>query len=89
MLSKKDVIFYLQFVTLSLLGVSLALTTTRVIVEKRNRSEMFGKSDMIFYLVTSSVIALIAQLAGASLTVNLLLSLLIPPFLLLLIRIIR
>ena len=50
---------------------------------------MFEKSDMIFYVVISSVIALIAQLAGASLTVNLLLSLLIPPLLLLLIRIIR
>ncbi len=50
---------------------------------------MFGKNDMIFYAVTSTVIALIAQLAGASLTVILLSSLLIPPLLLLIIRIIR
>ncbi len=50
---------------------------------------MFGKNDMIFYLVTSSVIALIAQLAGASLPVTLFSSLLIPPLLLLIIRIIR
>ncbi len=45
--------------------------------------------DMVFYSVAASVIALIAQVAGASLTVILLSSLLIPPFLLLLIRILR
>lgn len=50
---------------------------------------MFSKNDMIFYVITSTVIALIAQLVGASLTVILLSSLLIPPFLLLIIRIIR
>jgi len=45
--------------------------------------------DFIFYSVAASVIALIAQLAGASLPVILFSSLLIPPFLLLIIRIIR
>ena len=45
--------------------------------------------DLVFYSVAASVIGLIAQLAGASLTVILLSSLLIPPFLLLIFRIIR
>ena len=45
--------------------------------------------DMVFYTVAASVIALIAQLAGASLSVILLSSLLIPPLLLLIIRIVR
>jgi len=45
--------------------------------------------DLIFYSVAASVIALIAQLAGASLPVILFSALLIPPFLLLIIRIIR
>ena len=45
--------------------------------------------DMVFYSVTSSVIGLIAQAAGASLPVTLFSALLIPPILLLLIRIIR
>jgi hypothetical protein len=46
------------------------------------------KRDLIFYTIASTVIALIAQLMGASLTMILLLSLLIPPVLLLIIRII-
>jgi len=45
--------------------------------------------DIIFYMITANVIALIAALAGASLTVILFSSLLIPPILLLIIRIIR
>lgn len=45
--------------------------------------------DLIFYAIASSVIALIAQLAGASLPVILFTSLLIPPIILLVIRIIR
>ena len=45
--------------------------------------------ELIFYSVAASVIALIAQLAGASLPVVLFSALLIPPLLLILIRIIR
>jgi len=45
--------------------------------------------DFIFYAVAANVIALIAALAGASLAVILFLSLLIPPVLLIIIRIIR
>ncbi len=45
--------------------------------------------DFVFYSIAASVIALIAQLAGASLPVILFSPLLIPPLLLLTIRIIR
>ncbi len=45
--------------------------------------------DIVFYSVAASVIGLIAQVAGASLTVTLFLSLLVPPIILLIIRIIR
>ena len=45
--------------------------------------------ELVFYSVTASVIALIAQLAGASLPVILFSALLIPPLLLLIIRIVR
>jgi len=45
--------------------------------------------DLIFYWIAASVIGLIAGLAGASLPVILFLSLLIPPIILLIIRIIR
>lgn len=45
--------------------------------------------DLLFYTIASSVIAVIAQLLGASLAVTLLTSLLIPPLLLIIIRIIR
>ena len=45
--------------------------------------------ELIFYSVGASVIALIAQLAGASLAVTLFSSLLIPPVVLLAVRIIR
>ena len=45
--------------------------------------------DLIFYTVAANVIAAIAYFAGASLTVILLSSLLIPPVILLVIRIIR
>ena len=50
---------------------------------------MFGKKDIIFYVIAGNVIALIAGLAGASLTVILFLSLLIPPIILIILRIIR
>ena len=50
---------------------------------------MFSKNDLIFYAVAGNVIALIAGLAGASLTVILFLSLLIPPMSLIILRIIR
>jgi len=45
--------------------------------------------DFIFYAIAANVIALIAALAGASLAVILFSSLLIPPILLILIRILR
>ena len=45
--------------------------------------------DIVFYMIAANVIALIAVLAGASLPVILFSSLLIPPLLLLIIRIIR
>jgi hypothetical protein len=45
--------------------------------------------ELIFYSVAASVIGLIAQLAGASLTVILLTSLLIPPVILLVFRMLR
>jgi len=54
--------------------------------------EMQGKTvakELVFYSIAGSVIALIAQLAGASLPIILFSSLLIPPLLLLIIRIIR
>jgi len=47
------------------------------------------KKDLIFYWIAAGVIAVIAQLAGASLPVILFSSLLIPPLFLLIIRIIR
>jgi len=45
--------------------------------------------NMVFYTIAGSVIALIAQAAGASLAVTLLSSFLGPPFLLLVIAILR
>ena len=45
--------------------------------------------NIVFYTVAATVIALIAQFAGASLTVILVSSLLGPPVLLLIIRIVR
>ncbi len=50
---------------------------------------MFSKNDIIFYIIAGNVIALIAGLAGASLAVILFSSLIIPPFILLIYRIIR
>ena len=50
---------------------------------------MFNKKDIIFYVITGNVIALIAGLAGASLPVILFLSLLIPPIILIILRIIH
>ena len=49
---------------------------------------MLNKKDLIFYIIVGNVIALIAVVAGASLPVILFLSLLVPPLLLLIIRII-
>ncbi len=45
--------------------------------------------DLLFYSVAGTIIGLIAQAAGASLAVVLLLSLVVPPLILLIIRIIR
>jgi len=45
--------------------------------------------ELVFYSIAGSVIALIAQLAGASLPVVLFSSLIVPPLLLLLFRIFR
>ncbi len=50
---------------------------------------MGSKGDIIFYVVAANVIGLIAGLAGASLAVILFTSLLIPPIILIVIRIIR
>ncbi|MBA7629964.1 hypothetical protein ES703_37472 [subsurface metagenome] len=50
---------------------------------------MFNKKDIIFYVITGNVIALIAGLAGASLLVIMFLSLLIPPIILIILRIIH
>lgn len=50
---------------------------------------MFSKKDIIFYVIAGNVIALIAGLAGASLLIILFLSLLIPPVILIILRIIR
>ena len=53
------------------------------------KRKMFSKNDIIFYAISGNVIALIAGLAGASLSVILFLSLLIPPIILIILRIIR
>jgi len=45
--------------------------------------------DFIFYAIAANIIGLIAALAGASLAVILFSSLLIPPILLIIIRILR
>jgi hypothetical protein len=50
---------------------------------------MGSKKDIIFYVVAANVIAGIAGIAGASLSVILFSSLIIPPLILLVIRIIR
>ena len=50
---------------------------------------MGSRKDIIFYVVAANVIGLIAGVAGASLPVILFSSLLIPPILLIIIRIIR
>ena len=54
----------------------------------RQGFKMLSKKDIIFYMIAGNVIALIAVVAGASLPVILFLSLLVPPLLLLIIRII-
>ena len=50
---------------------------------------MLSKKDIIFYMIAGNVIALIAGVAGADLPVILFSSLLIPPVLLIIVRIIR
>ena len=60
-----------------------------MIVDVYNLGTMGSKKDIIFYVIAANVIALIAGVAGASLPVILFSSLLIPPLLLLIIRIIR
>ena len=48
---------------------------------------MGSKKDIIFYVIAANVIAVIAGVAGADMSVILLSSLLIPPVILLIIRI--
>ncbi len=50
---------------------------------------MGSKQDIIFYAVASTVIGLIAQLLGASLAVTIFACLLIPPIILIILRITR
>ncbi|MEE8318372.1 MAG: hypothetical protein V3R36_01905 [Dehalococcoidales bacterium] len=50
---------------------------------------MGSKKDILFYVVAANVIAVITGIAGASLPVILFSSLIIPPLILLIIRIIR
>lgn len=50
---------------------------------------MPSKKDLIFYVIAANVIGVIAGLAGASLPVILFSALLVPPLILLIIRIIR
>ncbi len=50
---------------------------------------MGSKKDILFYVVAANVIAVITGIAGASLPVILFSSLIIPPLILLVIRIIR
>ena len=59
------------------------------VVEIGNAGKMLNKNDIIFYIIVGNVIALIAGVSGASLPVILFSALLIPPLLLLIIRIIR
>ncbi len=74
---------------MSFIGVSLILIARIVVALGTNYRSKALVKDSIFYSVAASVIALIAQLAGASLPVILFLSLLIPPIFLLIIRIVR
>ncbi len=50
---------------------------------------MLSKKDIIFYIVAGNIIGLIAGVSGASLPVILFTSLLIPPIILIIIRIMR
>ncbi|MFC2070137.1 hypothetical protein ACFLTB_03055 [Chloroflexota bacterium] len=50
---------------------------------------MGSKKDIIFYIIVGNVIGWIAGFAGASLTVILLLSLLVPPVILIILRILH
>ena len=45
--------------------------------------------ELMFYSIAASIIAAVAQLAGASISLVLFLSLLVPPLILIVIRIIR
>ena len=58
-------------------------------MEQERIEGLMRVKELIFYSVGASVIAVIAQLAGASLAVILFSSLLIPPVVLLAVRIIR
>ncbi len=60
-----------------------------MIVDGYNLGTMGSKKDIIFYVVAANVIAVITGIAGASLPVILFSALLIPPLILLVIRIIR
>lgn len=60
-----------------------AVGTTKVI------TVMGSKRDIIFYIVTANIIGILLGLTGASITVILIASLLGPPVLLLVLRILR
>ena len=63
-------------------------STAQGVPIRSGRYAGLGKS-FVFYAVVSSVVALVAGAAGASLAVILMASLVVPPFLLLLVRIVR
>jgi len=64
-------------------------TATRSIIGSRSDGSCGLKREFIFYIVVGNIIAVIAGVAGASLPVILFSALLIPPVLLIIIRIVR
>jgi hypothetical protein len=72
-------------------GIMLRLVTASILLRQHRAQEktQIMLKNLVFYTIAGSVIALIAQAAGASLTLVLLLSLLGPPLILLVIAIIR
>ena len=58
------------------------VTRTNINPNFNKMTLMFNKNDLIFYAIAGTAIGFIAEFAGASLTVTLLTSLLIPPILL-------
>ena len=70
-------------------GCNQGRVSARLGVEQEGIEGLMRVKELIFYSVGASVIAVIAQVAGASIAVTLFSSLLIPPALLLAVRIIR